>query len=240
MALQGTLEDFSIVELLQFPFASKKTGRLVITAPDSRTETVFYREGKPIHAECGDLEPFEAIVELVGWTRGEFQFFPEEQTGEQTLELDLHRLLMQALKVRDERTFLADLRRREAERKGEAPPAEQFDPATLQSLLTELAEKLRSAHYICIMDGNKQIIAELKIRHPDRDWVNWSGKAAALFADPPRSAVHRMMMEDDDGVILLQRITPSLALALAADATQAPGAMMVTLGKAIARMQGKS
>ncbi|MDP8228067.1 MAG: DUF4388 domain-containing protein [Candidatus Electryoneaceae bacterium] len=121
MALKGTLEDLSIVELLQFPYAGRKTGKLIVQQGDNISE-LYYRDGKLIHAILDDKDGFEATVELVGWDAGFFEFIPDIAPDHTTITIDLHRLVMQALKARDERRFDEE-RKRVEEKKRKAEEA---------------------------------------------------------------------------------------------------------------------
>src|SRR5512146_1795421 len=103
MALKGTLADLDIVALLQVPAAGRKTGELAITGPSGEDGHVFYLEGRLVHAQVGTVAGQEALVEVVDWTQGEFEFRLDARCQETTIEGDLARAVMLALKMRDER-----------------------------------------------------------------------------------------------------------------------------------------
>ncbi len=131
MALKGTLDDLNIVELIQFPYAGRKTGQLVIEH-QNRIGSMFYQDGKLVHAVFDENEGFEAIVDITGLEKGGFEFFPNVQPQQVTIKMDLHRLVMQALKTRDERRF-AQERQRQQPRDSALPiPPKIEAPQTIQ------------------------------------------------------------------------------------------------------------
>ena len=45
----------------------------------------------------------EALVRMVDWIEGSFEFLNDSEPTRKTFDMDLHRAVMQALKVHDER-----------------------------------------------------------------------------------------------------------------------------------------
>ncbi len=110
MALTGTLADIGIVDLIQFPNKSRKTGELTISYEQNKAQ-LYYKEGSLVHAAAGNLYGIDALVELVSWTEGNFEFLVDVVNDVQTLDIDFHRALMTALKIRDE--MLEELRKKQ-------------------------------------------------------------------------------------------------------------------------------
>jgi predicted regulator of Ras-like GTPase activity (Roadblock/LC7/MglB family) len=135
MALKGTLDDLNIVELIQFPYAGRKTGQLVIEQKD-QAGSMFYQDGKLVHAIYGEHEGFEAIVDIVGCEKGGFEFIPNVQPQQVTIKMDLHRLVMQALKTRDERRFAVQRQNQQTKEGTVQPPSKPVEPATPEKKVT--------------------------------------------------------------------------------------------------------
>ncbi len=99
MALLGSLMDIGIIDLLQFPHTGRKTGVLVVASPDDSAR-LHYLDGKLVHAITADVSGQDVLTEIVGWTEGEFEFRTNTAPSEEhTIHADLHRAIMQALKV---------------------------------------------------------------------------------------------------------------------------------------------
>jgi predicted regulator of Ras-like GTPase activity (Roadblock/LC7/MglB family) len=242
MALQGTLDDFSIVELLQFPYAGRKTGRLAITSqggsgPEA-TATLFYRQGKLIHATLGSVEGNEVLVQIVDWEKGEFRFHPDEESPAASIELDLHRLLMMALKTRDERRWM-EQQQREAGRALSAPAAEG---GALLKGLKSLAGRVKSLVYLCVLTSDGQLAAEWE----PRGTFGGRERMRAILTETMKSyagaSLHlqRVMLEDEREVIVLASIDTGRALAVAAGKGTSLGAVAVSVSRAAADMVNRT
>ncbi|MBU1537028.1 DUF4388 domain-containing protein [Myxococcota bacterium] len=103
MALNGLLSDFGVIELVQYPHNRKRTGELSIKTPPGNSARCYYRDGKLVHVVSGDKAGLEALVDVVCLEEGEFQFDQAATTELTSIEMDLHRAIMQALKLADER-----------------------------------------------------------------------------------------------------------------------------------------
>jgi len=231
MSLKGTLDDFSIVELLQFPYAGRKTGRLDITDPQGRTTTAYYREGKLVHAVSGSLQPFEAIVSLVSWEHGDFVFHPDLQTDRTTLELDLHRLLMQALKTRDERRF-AEEKQRETGHSRFIPIEKGSDSAgRLRQKLRELAGKMEGVRYVAVLASDNRPLAEVGLGNEQVDFVGLRNTLMEFWRAQNQRQPSRILLESDEGSAALVRIDDERLLLVIAGAGQALGAVAASVRK---------
>lgn len=104
MALKGTLNDLNIIELVQYPHKGRKGGLMIIDDAGEQA-LLFYRDGNVIHAMIGQLSGFDAVVEILGLKCGDFEFIPDQISDVESIEQDLHQLLMKALKAKDERRF---------------------------------------------------------------------------------------------------------------------------------------
>ncbi len=103
MTLIGTLEDMNIMELIQFPGRGRKSGELHLSYAQKKAILV-YNNGFLIHAEIGDNKGFDALITILDWEEGEFEFQPKKEIrAKGTINGELIHVVMQALKLRDER-----------------------------------------------------------------------------------------------------------------------------------------
>lgn len=74
VALQGSLEDFALPDVLGLLASAKKTGELHVTG-ERGGGRLWLRDGEVVWTEAGDTtEPVDCLFELLRATRGEFQF----------------------------------------------------------------------------------------------------------------------------------------------------------------------
>src|SRR5579863_9437505 len=102
MALNGTLEELAVLDLVQFVNQAQLSGALVLKTASEQAD-LFYRKGALVHARLGDASGLEVLVRIVDWTAGTFFFQAGETAPAETIVMDLHRAVMFALKTRDER-----------------------------------------------------------------------------------------------------------------------------------------
>src|SRR5215813_535491 len=79
--LEGDLKNMQTPSLLQSIAISKMTGRLAIQSPNGPAE-VYFDDGAPVHARALDVTGEIALMELVTWEDGQFDFYPDDKTVE--------------------------------------------------------------------------------------------------------------------------------------------------------------
>ena len=100
-AFRGALSEIPPFALLQVLEMGSKTGILQLDGSESPGCICFDR-GKPIHAESEKQVGFDAAIELVHNTRGQFRFEPQDVSGNQTIQASVTELLLEACRQADE------------------------------------------------------------------------------------------------------------------------------------------
>src|SRR4051794_39740412 len=79
MALEGTLNDLSLPDIIQFLSLSRKTGALEITGTDGfGAGTLYFHQGKVVSARLEDMPPLEAAYSFFTFPDGSFYFVESE------------------------------------------------------------------------------------------------------------------------------------------------------------------
>lgn len=217
MALRGSLSDLNIVELVQVPAAGRKTGELFIAGLEGIAR-LYYLNGRLVHLETDELSGHDVLVEVIGWTEGEFEFRADVTAEETTFDSDLHRALMLALKERDER------------RQAAAAPASDESGGRRHELLREFVaahEFLRSA---CLLgeDGSAACRGHGEAAEPA-----WFAELRRVLSDLmgtyPRAGLQRVLFEDDEGTVVMSRLADGTALVVAATSGTTLGAVSVAV-----------
>jgi hypothetical protein len=193
MALQGTLEDLSIVSLLQFPHTGRKTGLLKVEG-ESGEARIYYQQGALIHISLGNLRGRDALVEVVGWTRGSFSFQAGVEAPDTNLEGDLHRELMKALKEVDEK--------KKAELEAQAKAREDARTkarANTSAKLREAFDQARTCMFAAVLDKGGRILASIEGERSD--WSSIVTYALGAVSGYPRRPLGRLLTEDSEGTI---------------------------------------
>ncbi len=79
--LEGALGDDHLPDVLQFLFASRKTGRVTIANGARRPGRIYIEAGNVVHAEYADQDGMTAFRKLCFSTHGRFRFEPDERTA---------------------------------------------------------------------------------------------------------------------------------------------------------------
>ena len=101
--LHGDLGLVSLATLLQMLMTEEKSGRLCLTHKQCRAE-VFMRQGRPVACRLDpfDLEGREALMELLDWEEGRFDFMADEYDGPDEIRMNVVQALIEHSAHRDE------------------------------------------------------------------------------------------------------------------------------------------
>ena len=101
MALQGSLSELSLPDVIQLVSVSGKTGAFHLINGDDQGK-IFLKDGQIIDATIGNLRGEQAVYEMAIWSTGEFSFTPGETSTEVTVQRSNANLMMEAARRLDE------------------------------------------------------------------------------------------------------------------------------------------
>jgi hypothetical protein len=184
-----------------------------------RTAQVYFFEGGITHAELDTLQGMDVLVELLDWNEGDFQFDAGITSTEHTIQTDLHRCVMMALKMRDER---------QQERQRNVRPPEAMTREKLERFVTATATVRDVA--LLAMDGSLVVSAH---RDPEVENVETLRSAiVTIFSNHPREGLTRVVLEDDAGVVMGQTVELGVLVLLFTPGT-AVGIAIHAVGKLV-------
>ncbi len=102
-ALRGDLEQVSLPTVLSMLELEQKTGVVIIVGP--HLCRLYVRHGRPMSIEMDGIKgktPIALVVELFRWTKGQFEFAPQDIHAADELQLSMQGLLMEAARLTDE------------------------------------------------------------------------------------------------------------------------------------------
>jgi len=135
-SVKGRVENISLASFLQLLEMERKTCTLHVSSMGRRGD-LFFRTGRLIDAESGDLRGQEAALEIVTWEHAMIEISDFCPPGEPVIERALHFLLMEGMRLKDE-----------AEGSAAPSPVDQEPDEVLQaqvaapSAASDLAEKI--------------------------------------------------------------------------------------------------
>lgn len=229
MALQGAIREFGTIELLQFPHTGKKTCELVLS--NNRGEALlYYEKGKLVHAKFGNKVGEEVIKEVVDWEDGVFELRFGIEAQDRTVEKDLHRLILLALKERDERKLVEQ---KQKEGLG------GFERGLGDELNTYRKESGFALH-ISILDNSGRVLAQTSDPEAKsekfEELQKFLSKVVQLY---PRKGLKKIFYEDESGLVMMMRLDNSRFLLVVSRADRSPGAVSLGVNKLAMKLSGK-
>lgn len=240
MALRGTLEDMGVIELIQFPHQGKKSGELIIVGTEHEAR-LYYSKGKLVHAAARDRNGQEVLEELVDWSEGDFEFRPGVEAPETSIETDLHRAVMLALKARDEKKMEQKKEERREEKKEEKEEVAkdrqeakgpQASDSRLNEILRELLKSSDSILHAGVMDEEGNTIAAINNGSGDIEREDDLKKTLhKTVRNHPRPGISRIITEDENGIAVMLSLDADKSLVVAAGKSASLGAVSINAGK---------
>ena len=99
--LTGKLSTISLEELIQTLYTANKTGVLTIDNNGDKGK-IFIKNGLVIHAMTKSLKGEQAFFRVMTWHDATFRFVPGEVNVERTVTMNVHGLLLEAMKRIDD------------------------------------------------------------------------------------------------------------------------------------------
>ena len=229
MSLQGTLDDFGIIELLQIPYHGKKTCNLVITGERGKA-ILYYDRGQIVHAQCRDKTGIKVVEEIIDWDKGSFEIGQDIQAPERTINKDLHTLLLLVVKTRDE-SISAQSRE---QKKGE----DLTTRLTLQ--LEAFCKSSGLVVYLSIIDESGGIIARAQDTAKSQSLIAELEQLVSDFVKMyPRAGFTRAIYEDGSGIVSTLRITGLWTLLAVSERDCPLGAISLGLNRLVTQIAQK-
>lgn len=102
VGMQGKLEDYNLIDIVQTLEQNKKTGMLIMY--HGRDEgRIWFTEGEICDARFRNVDNISAIMKLMTWMEGDFTMTFTGETYERKIEIDNQQILLDAIQYLDER-----------------------------------------------------------------------------------------------------------------------------------------
>jgi len=204
MALSGTLSDLGVVDLVQFPATANKTGELVVAGTEKEAR-LYYVNGRLTHVRCGDASGLEAMIALVGWSEGEFEFRQSVTTSEESVKVPATELVAQAINAAKERQL--------KQTENGSSSAED----RLRRVIEETASKLDYVAHAVLYSSAGEMLCGWHRESEDPGLLKLIDEVRMLFDNHPREGLNRIYLTDTIGTCIASIINDSFILLLSAD-----------------------
>jgi CRP-like cAMP-binding protein len=103
IVLAGNLKFLALGDIMQLLGANSSTGVLrLISRYATEPGFIYFENGNPTNASCGNLLGLEAIYSLFGWADGEFEFSKENITSDRVITKSRMGIILEGLKMVDD------------------------------------------------------------------------------------------------------------------------------------------
>jgi predicted regulator of Ras-like GTPase activity (Roadblock/LC7/MglB family) len=109
MALQGSLQDMSVADLIQHNCQEGRTARIDLRrGGDGQTAVLYLEQGQIVHAESQGESGEEIVYRVLAWTEGAFSVEPGQPAPAHTIQRSYAGLLLEGMRRIDEGTAEGD------------------------------------------------------------------------------------------------------------------------------------
>ena len=215
MALTGTLADMGVVDLLRFPHSTEKSGELIIAGMEEEAR-MYYDKGQIYHSICGDSTGMDAIIELLFFQEGEFEFRSDVTSSQQTVNTAIDELIPQALALKEK---LA------AQRKKSSPPMQPRDPGggDLSESVRDSSSKYSYIKHVALYRRDGTDILKWDKDGADDAFNEIIGNVIALLDNHPRDGLHKIYMSHAHGTAVACLLNEDVILLMDSDASSSLG-----------------
>ncbi len=102
VGMQGKLDDYNLIDIVQTIEKNKKTG--VLTMYHGRDEgRIWFKDGEIYDAKFRNIENINAILKLMTWMEGDFTMSFSKESYERRIMVDNQQILLDSIQYLDER-----------------------------------------------------------------------------------------------------------------------------------------
>ncbi len=146
----GLLSDMGVVDLIQTIEISRKSGLIHFTGENQERAAIYFRTGKVIDAEAGQLAGEDAVYRLLTWGDGGFEVAFRNVRRKDVIEMSSQGLLMEGMRRLDEWG-------RHLEQLPSLESLFEVDVVELAERLPELPDSLNAI--LKLFDGQRSLMA---------------------------------------------------------------------------------
>ncbi|MBN2526466.1 MAG: DUF4388 domain-containing protein [Deltaproteobacteria bacterium] len=229
MALTGTLSDLGLIDLVQVPSVAGKTGELIIAGQDNEAR-LYYRQGQLYHAVCGEKPGLEALVELMFFAEGEFEFRNGVAAEDESISGSLKDLLEKA--------------QAEHRKRGASPPqrsrlsvAPENTISSLSAAISESAKRHQYIEHVALYSRSGKPLCKWDRERPDALFDAAILQVIALLENHPRDGLNKLYFTDTQGTIVATLINEKTILLMNADTVSSLGMISLASSKLVQTIQ---
>ncbi|MBU1220558.1 DUF4388 domain-containing protein [Myxococcota bacterium] len=230
MAITGSISDIGIIDLIQFPHNKKKTGEMIIVNEDLGEIRCNYVDGRLVNVKTDYKTGLEGLVEIIDLTSGEFEFRNQTTDPEILIDMDLHRAIMVALKLKDEN--------KKKSKELELLKNINFDH--LYKLLENIIEKSGNFIHYAVLSSAGVAFKYWSSPEASNDFEAIESTVSQFWTSIKRFSPGKLLLETSDFLISSISAGDHVQIVFFSPVGVSPGAVTMALSKIIASVRGES
>lgn len=230
MAITGSISDIGIIDLIQFPHNKKKTGEMIIVNEDLGEIRCHYIEGKLVNVKTDDKAGLDGLVEIIDLASGEFEFRNQSADPEILIDMDLHRAIMVALKLKDENK----------KKSKELELLKNINLDHLYKLLENYIEKSGNFIHYAVLSPAGVAFKYWNSPEAGSDYEAIENTVSQFWTSIKKFAPGKLLLETSDYLISSISAGEHVQLVFFSPVGVSPGAVTMALSKIISSVRGES
>ncbi|HRV92578.1 MAG TPA: DUF4388 domain-containing protein [Anaerolineae bacterium] len=204
MALQGSLKEMTVADLIQHNCLDNKTARLTIDQ-NGQSALLFFKDGQVSHAAMGDLQGEEVVFQILNWHDGRFTLEMGFESPTESISRSWSGLLLEGARRLDELS----------EQTNGSPnsPSVTYANGAYQDRLSDVFEGLSDIEGMAVIGVDGEVLAaRLPQAALDQDEVGAIGAAILGLSKRSvgqlkRSNFKQAFLQGTQGNIIITNIT---------------------------------
>lgn len=204
MALQGSLKEMTVADLIQHNCLDNKTARLTIDQ-HGQSALLFFKDGQVAHAAMGDLQGEEVVFQILNWHDGRFTLEMGFESPTVSISRSWSGLLLEGARRLDESS---------GQMNGSPnPPSGTYAGGAYQDRLSDVFEDLSDIEGMAVIGVDGEVLAaRLPQAALDQDEVGAIGAAILGLSKRSvgqlkRSNFKQAFLQGTQGNIIITNIT---------------------------------
>lgn len=204
MALQGSLKEMTVADLIQHNCLDNKTARLTIDQ-NGQSALLFFKDGQVAHAAMGDLQGEEVVFQILNWHDGRFTLEMGFKSPTVSISRSWSGLLLEGARRLDESAGQTN--------GSPNPPSVTYANGTYQDRLSDVFRGLSDIEGMAVIGVDGEVLAaRLPQATLDQDEVGAIGAAILGLSKRSvdqlkRSNFKQAYLQGTQGNIIITNIT---------------------------------
>ena len=225
--------ELNIAEVIQLAGRNMKSGMLTLYS-DNGDAKIYFSGGEIVNASYKQIKGIDALVEMLGWKRGQFTFQDGLTANERNVGCDYTAALLNATKKRDERIHSSDVN-----------TISQAGEETLMNPLREQLEdflKVEGVTMVVVVGRDGFIIEAAAVSNQSIDEVGavvstGMGSSESMGTDLGVGNMNQGMLEYENGIIFIRAVGSDAIFILVSTTNVNLGMVRLQIKKRIATIE---